>query len=263
MRGATNAILSLPEERRKKGIVTHSSGNFAQAVALACRLTGTQAHIVMPENTPMVKRAAVEEYGANIITSGNTPRQREEKADQVCLETGGTFVHPSDQVEVILGNATAARELLEEQPDLQCLVVPVGGGGLIAGSALAAHIFGSQVSVIGAEPTGADDAVRSLRDGRIYPSDHPDTICDGLRTNLGEVNFPVIREYVEEILPINDHDTIRAMRLIFERMKIVVEPSAAIALAAVMEYGQKFGGKRVGILLSGGNVDMSRWFEGL
>lgn len=256
MRGATNAILSLTPSQRADGVVTHSSGNFAQAVALAAQILGIRAYIVMPENTPPVKRAAVESYGGHIVTSGNTPRDREEKAAELVRETGAHFLHPSDQIEVILGNSTAAQELLEDLNDLDIIVVPVGGGGLLAGTALAARHFSAGTQVIGAEPVGADDAYRSLRDGVIYPSENPNTICDGLRTNLGAVNFPIIKSCVEDIILVHDRDTINAMQLIFERMKIVVEPSAAIAPAAVLTHKERFNEKRVGVILSGGNVGM-------
>ena len=264
MRGASNAILSLSDEQRSKGIVTHSSGNFAQAVALSSKLIGCPANIVMPSNAPQVKRDAVAGYDGKIITSESTPVAREQKAEEVVEETGGTFVHPSDDMAVILGNSTAAQELINDQDDLDVIIAPVGGGGLIAGTCLAAHHFSPSTVVIGAEPSGADDAFRSMRDGTIHPSVNPDTICDGLRTNLGRWNFPILLELLSEIVRVDDEDTIRAMRLIYERMKIVVEPSSAITLAAVMTNRDKFSGKKVGLILSGGNVDFTKvagWFE--
>ncbi len=256
MRGAANAILALSGEERARGVVTHSSGNFAQALALAGQSTGTTAYLVMPENAPAVKKAAVKDYGGVIITSGNSPAERAAKAEEVRRETRATFIHPSNDLHVILGNSTAAQELLEDIPDLDILIAPVGGGGLIAGTSLAAHYLAPDCAVIGAEPAGADDAFRSLRDGTIYPSEHPKTICDGLRTNLGDVNFPIIRQFVKAILLTEDRDTISAMKLLFERMKIVVEPSAAITLAAVLTSPGQFNGKKVGLILSGGNVDV-------
>lgn len=260
MRGALNAILSLSEVERTKGVVTHSSGNFAQAVALASRLTGIQAYIVMPENAPVVKQNAVAGYGGMIFPSGNSPAERENRAEEIKEETGATFLHPSNQIEVILGNSTAAIEFIDDNPEMDFLVVPVGGGGLIAGTALAAHYFGKDIQVFGAEPSGADDAFRSLREGFIVPSENPETICDGLRTELGDVNFPIIRTLVTDILRVNDIVTLQAQKLIMERMKLVVEPSAAITLGAVLSYPELFAGKRVGLLLSGGNVDLSLMF---
>jgi threonine dehydratase len=263
MRGASNAILSLSDAERAKGVITHSSGNFAQAIALAAQSTNTQAYIVMPENAPAVKKAAVRDYGGNIIESGNSPAEREAKAAEVRESTGATFIHPSNDMDVIVGNSTAAQELIEEIPDLDIIIAPVGGGGLIAGTALAAHHF-SHAKVIAAEPTGADDAYRSLRDGVIHLSEHPNTICDGLRTNLGDINFPIIKALLQEILLVDDQDTIDAMRLLFERMKIVVEPSGAIVLGAVMMHKEQFAGKKIGLILSGGNVDvrkMGEWFK--
>jgi threonine dehydratase len=263
MRGACNAVFSLTPEERAKGVVTHSSGNFAQALALAAQAANTHAYIVMPENTTAVKKAAVHDYGGTIIISGNSPAEREAKAAEVQKETGATFIHPSNHREVIIGNATATQEFLEEIPDLDFIIAPVGGGGLIAGTALAVQHFAheSHTLVIGAEPTGADDAYRSLRDGVIYPSEHPQTICDGLRTNLGDVNFPIIRDLVNEIILVDDADTVHAMRLLIERMKIVVEPSAAITLAAVLNNRELFTERSVGLILSGGNVDVTRLAE--
>ena len=261
MRGATNAILSLDDSARAAGVVTHSSGNFAQALSLSSLLTGTTAHIVMPKNAPSVKKAAVAGYQGNIIESESTPQAREKKAEEVREETGATFIHPSDDLDVIMGNSTAAQELIADVPDLDIIIAPVGGGGLIAGTALAAHYFGNNIQVIGAEPSGADDAFRSLRDGKIYPSVNPDTVCDGLRTNLGQWNFPIIQEHLEEIILVDDEDTIRAMKLIWERMKIVVEPSSAITLAAVLNNPEKFNNKRIGLILSGGNVDFAKTAE--
>ncbi len=255
MRGASNAILQLSEEQRADGVVTHSSGNFAQAVSLSANLVGCPALIVMPENAPEVKKAAVRGYGGRIIESASTPQAREEMAKKTLAETNGSFIHPSDEIDVIVGNSTAAQELIEEVADLDMIISPVGGGGLIAGTALAANYFSPGTLVIGAEPTGADDAYRSLRDGVIYPSIDPDTICDGLRTNLGQWNFPIIQEFLERILLVDDSSTIKALKLIFERMKIIVEPSSAIVLAAVLSNPELFRNKRIGLILSGGNID--------
>jgi threonine dehydratase len=256
MRGAANAILSLDAEARAHGVVTHSSGNFAQALSLAAQDTGTAAYIVMPGNAPAVKKAAVRDYGGTITESGNSPAEREAKAEEVRQNTGATFIHPSNNLQVILGNSTATQELVGDVPGLDAIIAPVGGGGLIAGTALAAHYFSPGTKVYGAEPAGADDAFRSLRDGVIYASENPQTICDGLRTNLGDINFPILQELLSGILLVEDKDTLAAMRLIVERMKIVVEPSAAIAFAAVLTRPDVFTGMRVGVILSGGNVDV-------
>ncbi len=256
MRGATNAILSLTDEERKKGVVTHSSGNFAQAVALAGKLTGTEATIVMPENAPPVKKNAVISYGATIIECESTAQAREAMAEKVKEETGATFLHPSDQIEVINGNATAAIELMEEVGNLDAILTPVGGGGLIAGTALAAHHFGEQTKVFGGEPEGADDAKRSLDAGHVIPIKNAQTIADGLRTYLGEVNFPIIKELVSDIFLVTDEEIIEAMKFIWERMKIIIEPSSAVPIAALMNEKASFNGDRIGVIISGGNVDL-------
>lgn len=257
MRGATNAILSLNEEERKKGVVTHSSGNFAQAVALAAKLTHTQATIVMPDNAPSVKKNAVMGYGATIIECESTAQAREAMANQVREESGATFLHPSDQIEVINGNATAAMELIEETGNLDAILTPVGGGGLIAGTALAAKHFGEQTDVFGGEPSGADDAKRSLDAGQIIPVVNPQTIADGLRTYLGEVNFPIIKTLVSDIFLVTDEEIINAMKFIWERMKIIIEPSSAVPIAALIKEKSNIKGDRIGVIISGGNVDLS------
>jgi threonine dehydratase len=256
MRGAANAILSLTEEERLKGVVTHSSGNFAQAVALAANQLGVKSYIVMPKNVPQVKKDAVRAYGGEIIESESTPIAREEMADKIQQETGATFLHPSNQDEVIYGNATAAKELLQEHPNLDFILAPVGGGGLIAGTALAAHYFGNNCKVIGGEPSQADDAFRSLKSGKIEFNDTVNTVADGLRTNLGDRNFPIIQKYVERIILVDEDDIIHAMRLIWERLKIIIEPSCAVPFAALIKEREQFKNKTIGIILSGGNVDV-------
>ncbi len=255
MRGASSAITNLTEEERRQGVVTHSSGNFAQALSLSASLLECTAHIVMPQNAPRVKKEAVRGYGGNIIESESTPSAREEMAERVKRETGATFIHPSDDPHVINGNASAAIELLDEVANLDILMAPVGGGGLIAGTAMAAHHFAPGTTVIGAEPMGADDAFRSKRDGVIYPSIDPQTICDGLRTNLGVWNFPIIQKYVERIIRVDDKETIKALQLIYERMKIIIEPSCSIVLAAILSEPEAFANRRIGVIISGGNVD--------
>ena len=257
MRGATNAILSLSEAQRKKGVVTHSSGNFAQALSLAAKGLGVKAYIVMPKNAPQVKKNAVIGYEGEIIESESTPIAREELAEKVKFETGATFIHPSNDDDVIHGQGTAAIELLEDHPELDYIFSPVGGGGLIAGTALAAKYFSDKCKVIGGEPKNMDDAYRSLKSGKIE-SNAPGTttIADGLRTFLGDRNFPIIQEHVECIIRVEEEEIVEAMKLIWERMKIIIEPSSAVAFAALLKEKEQFKNKNVGIIISGGNVDL-------
>jgi threonine dehydratase len=263
MRGATNAVLSLNDDEAARGVATHSSGNHAQALALAARMRGIPAFIVMPSNAPVVKRAAVEGYGAEIITCEPTLQAREETLKAVVERTGAVFVHPYDNEAIIAGQGTAAVELLEEVPDLDLVMAPVGGGGLLSGTALAVKAMVPKARIIAAEPMGADDAARSLAAGHIIPSVAPDTVADGLLTSLGERNFPIIKKNVSAIWTVGDPKIIAAMRLIWERMKIVIEPSAAVCLAAVLARPGEVAGLRIGIILSGGNVDLDRlpWFD--
>ncbi len=258
MRGATNAILQLSDEQRSNGVVTHSSGNFAQALSLAAKSLGVKSYIVMPTSAPQIKKDAVLEYGGKIIECDPTLEARNAAAKKLEIETGATFVHPSNNVNVIIGQGTACMELLEEQPDLDFVIVPVGGGGLIAGTALAAHFFGNKCKVIGSEPFAVDDAYRSLHSGKIELNKTTNTIADGLKTNLGDKNFPMIRKYVNSIIRVTEEEIIEAMRLVWERMKIIIEPSSAVALAAVLREKEKFKGKKVGIIISGGNVDLKK-----
>lgn len=260
MRGALNAILSLSEERAAAGVVTHSSGNFAQAVALSARVRGVPATIVMPENAPEVKRRAVAGYGARIVLCAPTLSAREAAASALCAESGATLLHPYDQGEVIAGQGTIALELVEQVPGLDAVIAPVGGGGLVSGIALALRELAPHVRVFAAEPAGADDAARSKQAGRLIPQTAPHTIADGLLTSLGELTWPVLRDRVEEVLVVDDHAIIAAMRLVVERMKIVVEASAATAVAAALDerMGAFEGLDRVAIVLSGGNVDLDR-----
>ncbi|WP_181307147.1 pyridoxal-phosphate dependent enzyme [Rufibacter sp. XAAS-G3-1] len=257
MRGAVNAVLQLSEEQKMRGVVTHSSGNFAQALALAAQSIGVKAYIVMPENAPQVKKDAVRGYGGQIIECASSPIAREEVAAQVEKETGAFFIHPSNDRDVILGQGTAAMELLEDHPDLRFLFSPVGGGGLIGGTALAAHFFGNNCQVIGGEPFEADDAYRSLLSGQIETNDSTNTLADGLRTQLGDINFPIIQHYVEKIIRVEETEITAAMRLIWERMKIIVEPSSAVALAAFLRNKAEYAGQKVGVILSGGNIDVN------
>ncbi len=256
IRGATNAILQLTEEQRKRGVVTHSSGNFAQALALAAQNLGVEAHIVMPSNAPRVKRDGVAAYGGKIVLCEPTLEAREATANSIAKESGATFMHPSNDPDVILGQGTAAMELLEDYPELDYIFTPIGGGGLIAGTALAAHHFGKNCKVIGGEPFEVDDAYRSFHSGVIESNSSTNTIADGLKTVLGDNTFPIIRKYVEDIIRVTEDEIISTMKLIWERMKIVVEPSSAVALAALLRESERFQGKKVGIIISGGNVDL-------
>ena len=256
MRGATNAILQLTEKQRKKGVVTHSSGNFAQAVSLGAQSLGVVAHIVMPSSAPEVKKIGVKEYDGIIYECEPTLEARQITADRIAKETGATFLHPSNDPNVIIGQGTAAMELFEVQPDLNAIFCPVGGGGLIAGSALVANYFGNDCLVYGGEPFEADDAYRSLKSGKIEGNETTITIADGLKTTLGDNNFPIIKDHVKDIVRVTEEEIIAAMRMIWERMKIIVEPSSAVALAALIRDKNNFQNQKVGIIISGGNVDL-------
>ncbi len=258
MRGATNALLRLPESDRGKGVVTHSSGNFAQALALAAQSLGIKAHIVMPSTAPVVKKAGVLEYGGEITVCEPTLEARNQTAERISKESGATFIHPSNEPDVIVGQGTAALELLEESPELQYLFAPIGGGGLIAGTAMASHYFGKDCKVIGGEPFEVDDAYRSFHSGKIETNSSTNTVADGLKTVLGSNTFPIIKEYVTDIIRVTEEEIVSAMKLIWERMKIIVEPSSAVALAALIREKDRYKGKKIGIIISGGNVDLSR-----
>jgi threonine dehydratase len=255
-RGATNAVFSLSESQARRGVATHSSGNHAAALARAAALRGNRAYVVMPDNTPQAKRAAVVRYGAEITWCAPTLAARESTARQVIAATGATLIHPYDDLAVMAGQATAALELLSAVPELDVLLCPVGGGGLISGSAVAAKALKSAIRVIGVEPAGADDAARSLRAGRILPSENPNTIADGLRGALGERPFAEIRRLVEDITTVTDQAIVRAMRQLWEVMKIVVEPSGAVPYAALLDAPPALRGQRIGIIISGGNLDL-------
>lgn len=256
-RGACNAVFSLSEEDLNRGVVTHSSGNHAQALALAARLRDTRATIVMPENSAAVKIAAVEDYGATVIFCAPGTRARETALREVVRKTGGTLVHPFNDPRIIAGQGTAAKELLEEVPDMDLILAPVGGGGLLSGTILAAQALSPQTEVVGAEPAAADDAARSVAEGSIQPAiDPPRTVADGLRTGLGELTFAMISSGVSQIVTVDEAAIIEAMRTVWMRMKIVVEPSAAVPVAAILSNELDVGGRRVGIILSGGNVDL-------
>jgi threonine dehydratase len=256
-RGAMNAALSLSTEQLKKGLATHSSGNHAQAIARAGKILNTPAYIVMPRTAPLIKKKGVEGYGGKIFECEPTLQARESTLAEVIAQTGATEIHPFDNYDVIKGQATASKELFEDVQKLDIVMAPVGGGGLLSGTSLAAKYFSPGTKVIAGEPEGADDAYRSMKSGKIEKS-QANTIADGLLTNLSEKTFAIIREHVQEILTTNDKEIIDAMRLIWERMKIIVEPSCAVPLAALLKSKDKFNGKRVGIILSGGNVDLEK-----
>jgi threonine dehydratase len=256
-RGAVNAVFSLSDTEAARGVATHSSGNHAQALARAAALRNIPAYIVMPENAPAVKINAVKDYGGKITFCRPTLSARESTLREVIARTGASEIHPYNNLKVIAGQATATMELLEQMPAPDFILCPVGGGGLLSGTALAAHYFSPGTRVVACEPDGADDAFRSFRDGKIIPSQHPKTIADGLLTSLGSLTFPIIREFVSDIVTVSEQAITEAMRLIFERMKIVVEPSAAVPMAAILENKIDVSGKNTGIILSGGNVDMN------
>ena len=254
-RGACNAVMSLSDDEARLGVATHSSGNHAAALALAARLRGVPAYIVMPTSSPAVKRAAVEGYGGRITWCEPTLAARELALHAVVAETGAAFIHPYDDPRVIAGQGTAALELLEDAPNLDSVVVPVGGGGLMSGTAIAVTSLYS-ARVFGVEPEAADDARRSLEAGVILPSNDPKTIADGLRTSLGEIPFEVAKKRLRAIVTVSEEAIARAMRLVWERMKIIIEPSSAVPVAAILE--RKIPGDRIGVILSGGNVDLGK-----
>lgn len=255
-RGATNAILSLTKSQKKQGVATHSSGNHAQALALAAKQAGIKAYIVMPENSPQVKKEAVLAYGAEITFCESNLAARETTLAQVIKKTNAHFVHPYDDYRIIAGQATAAMEFQKQTPNLDFLLAPVGGGGLLSGTALASHYFSPKTKVFGAEPLEADDAFRSLEAGVLIPVENPQTIADGLRTSLSQKTFQIINKHIEQIIRVEEREISAAMRLIWERVKIIVEPSSAVPLAAVLKRKSLFRNKKVGIILTGGNVDL-------
>jgi threonine dehydratase len=257
-RGATNAVFSLPEEEARRGVATHSSGNHAAALALAAARRGIRAYIVMPDNAPEIKKTAVAGYGAEITFCQPTLPAREEGLATVVRKTGAVFIHPYNDPRVIAGQGTAALELLEDVPDLDFVIGPVGGGGLMSGTCLTVSVLAPQTKIIGAEPKGADDAYRSLKAGRIIPSEKPRTIADGLLTSLGSRTFPILHRHLECIVTVSEAAIIQAMRHVWERMKIIIEPSAAVPLAAIMESDWGQTGKRVGVIFSGGNLNLDK-----
>jgi threonine dehydratase len=253
-RGAFNTVMALSDREAASGVYTHSSGNHGAAMALAARTRGIPAHVVVPDNASEVKKSAVEAYGGKIHLCTPTQTGREEAARRVGAETGAHFIHPYDNDHVIAGQGTAAAELLEQVAGLEIVIAPIGGGGLISGSALAA--LGTSARVIGAEPAGADDAARSFVSGHVIPQTNPQTIADGLRSSLCERTFTIISQHVADVRTASEGGIVEAMRLIWSAMKIVVEPSAAVPLAAILEHAAAFAGRRVGVILTGGNVDL-------
>jgi threonine dehydratase len=256
-RGACNAVFSLKDNELKNGVATHSSGNHAQALALAAKLRSTKAYIVMPDNSSKVKIEAVKGYGAEIIFCKPTLQARESTLAEVVKNTGATFIHPYNNFRVISGQGTASLELLQEVPYPDFIITPVGGGGLLSGTLITSSSISSATKVIAAEPEGADDAFRSIKEGRIIPSINPKTIADGLLTSLSELTFEIIKKHIYKIITVSDDSIIRAMKLIWERMKIIVEPSSAVTLAVLLENKINLKGSRIGIILSGGNVDLN------
>jgi len=260
-RGACNAVFSLSEAEATHGVSTHSSGNHAQALALAAKLRGIAAYIVMPENAPEVKKAAVAGYDGKITFCEPTMEAREATLAKVVEETGSVVIHPYNDERVIAGQGTATLEFLENVPDLDVIIAPVGGGGLLSGTAITATELKQDIRVIGAEPERADDAHRSMKAGEIIPSENPKTIADGLLTSLGPLTFPIIQSHVERIVTVSESGIIESMKFVWERAKIVIEPSAAVAVAVLWERKIDLSGRKVGVILSGGNVDLEklRW----
>ena len=255
-RGASNAVFSLTDDEAKRGVTTHSSGNHAAGLALAASIRGIPSYIVMPENAPAIKKKAVESYGGKITFCKPTQKDREDALNQVQMKTGSVFIHAYNNLNVICGQGTASLELLGDYPDMDIVIAPVGGGGLLSGTLTYTKGFNPAIKVYGTEPLNADDAFRSLRDKTIHPSVNPNTIADGLRTALCELTCTIISEKCDGILTVTEEGIIRAMRMIWERMKIIIEPSSAVPVAAMMEHPQYFAGKKVGIIISGGNVDL-------
>jgi threonine dehydratase len=263
IRGGMNAVLSVSKEKLKNGVATHSSGNHAQAIAFAAREVRTKAYIVMPNNSPRVKVDAVRGYGGEIIFCEPNQQAREATLQEIVDKTGAEFIHPYNDYRVINGQATCALELHEETGGVDCIVAPVGGGGLLSGTLMAVHYFFQSTIVYAAEPEGAADAVLSIKSGKIEKAPYVKTIADGLLTSLGDKTFPIIKEYVKDILLVNDDEIKSAMRLVYERMKIIAEPSSMVTLAAVLKNKHLFSGRRVGLIITGGNIDLAKiaeWF---
>ena len=254
-RAATNAVLNLDSSQKKNGVITHSSGNFAQALSLASQAQNITAHIVMPKNAPEFKKRAVLQCNNNLVECQSTIIDREKISKKIQEKYDLTFIHPSNNLNVILGNSTVVSELLDDHTDLDYIICPVGGGGLISGSAVACEAYSSSCEVIGAEPANVNDAYRSLQSKQIEYNSTTDTLADGLRTNLGDINFPIILKYVNTIICIDEIEIINAMKLIYDKLDMLIEPSSAVAFAAVLKEKEKFKGKKIGVIISGGNVE--------
>ena len=255
IRGAANAVFSLSDEEASRGVATHSSGNFGAALSQAAAWKNISATVVVPSNAPAVKKLAMEGYHANIILCQPTLQAREETLQQFIADHGATFLHPYDNAQVIAGQGTAAKELIEDVPPLDTILVPIGGGGLASGTAIAAKHWSPHTRVIAVEPEMADDAARSFRSGKLIPSENPQTMADGLRTSLGEITFPLVMQYVDDIVTVSEQAIAETMTSIWQRMKIIVEPSSAVPLAALLSGKLDVRAQKVGILLSGGNVE--------
>ena len=257
MRGALNAVLSTSKEKSKKGFVTHSSGNHAQAVALSSKIAKTKAYIVMPNGAPKIKIKAVKGYGADVTLCDNNEQSRVDTCEKIIKQTGANFIHPYDNEKVILGQSTCSKELYDEVDNLDYIIPPVGGGGLASGTILSTLFFSKSTKVILAEPEKANDAYVSFNNKKLIPVSNPDTIADGLKTSLSKKTFDIIMEGADEIITINEGEIINAMRMIWERLKIVCEPSCSLPLAAVLKNKKMFKNKRVGLILTGGNIDLN------
>ncbi|MEM9562274.1 MAG: pyridoxal-phosphate dependent enzyme [Actinomycetota bacterium] len=258
VRGATNAVFSLSDDRAANGVITHSSGNHGAALAYAAGRRGIPCQVVMPTNAPSVKKAAVASYGAEIIECEPAASARQATMEEVRAVSGAEFVHPYDDPRVVAGQATCARELLDQVDGLDVVLAPIGGGGLVSGTCLTVAAVAPTVDVVAAEPEQADDAARSLEAGRLIADDAPVTIADGLKTPLGPLTWHIVSRHVAAILTVSEQEIVEAMRLAWERLRIVVEPSSAVAIAAVRRHPERFAGRRVGVILSGGNVDLDR-----
>lgn len=257
-RGACNAVFSLSDEDSSQGVATHSSGNHGQALALAAKIKGIPAHIVMPRDAPQVKKNSVEEYGAKITLCQPTQGARESTLGEVVGKTGATFIPPYDNSTIIAGQGTAAMELLEDQPDLNLTLAPVGGGGLLSGTAVAAKNMTPEIKVVGCEPAMADDAFRSYQSGELQPAAYTTTIADGLRTTLSELTFRHIRKYADAIVTLSEQQIIDSMQFVWKKLKVVIEPSSAVPVAAILHNKVNSQAKKTGIILSGGNIDLDR-----
>ena len=258
IRGATNTVELLTQDEMDKGVATTSSGNHGAALSMAVTRREGKTKVVMPHNTPKIKVDNVERNGGEVVWCEPDQSSREQVLADLVNESGATVVHPYNDERIIAGQGTCAKELLEDHPEIQIIVSPVSGGGLLSGTLLSAKEINEQVSVYGAEPAEADDAYRSLQNGEIVPNDTINTICDGLRAQIGTITFPIIQKYVDEIITLSEDEILDSMKMIWERLKIIVEPSCSISLAAIIKNKNKFSGKNVGLIMSGGNVDLNQ-----